>query len=461
MYCENDTIINGGEFEQLKTAKDSAWYQYLRKSGLDNALYFDYDVSRTPAVEAKRKMLFLQKLNFYSGPEREKVLKIEMDYSGITRNLVKMNYDTNVYICWNDKIVLSNGNHASVGKNFEPFTEQSQVGYSQDMKLYGIDLEIYVLNTEVKSLTEITKNFPLILLLILINAILPIIMVRGFNRSFTVRIGELSEVFKNVENEHLIEIENVRGKDEIGGLMRSYNKMAERINDLIQIVYINKIQEQEMMVARQNAELLALHSQINPHFLFNALESIRMHSIIKYEMETADMVEKLAIMQRQYVEWGNDSVEIAKEMDFVRAYLGLQKYRFGDRLSYELDIEEDCSNYKIPKLSIVTFVENACVHGIESKVTPGWIFVRIYQRGGWLYLEIEDTGSGMGEAVVKELLSKMQQASIEMLTDKGRVGIINACLRLKMVSNDEVQFELDGEEGVGTMIQIRIPLKFV
>lgn len=121
---------------------------------------------------------------------------------------------------------------------------------------------------------------------------------------------------------------------------------------------------------RQNAELLALHSQINPHFLFNALESIRMHSLLKNEYETADMVEKLALMQRQYVEWGNDSVEIRREMGFVRAYLGLQKYRFGERLSYSLEVEEDCLDIKIPKMTVVTFVENACVHGIEERQLP-------------------------------------------------------------------------------------------
>ena len=87
------------------------------------------------------------------------------------------------------------------------------------------------------------------------------------------------------------------------------------------------------LAKKKNAELLALHVQINPHFLFNALESIRMHSILKEEFETADMVERLAIMERQNVDWGNDDIPISREMDFVEAYLGLQKYRFGDRLS--------------------------------------------------------------------------------------------------------------------------------
>ena len=231
---------------------------------------------------------------------------------------------------------------------------------------------------------------------------------RGFNRSFTQRISELSKVFETVGGEHLVPISYVRGKDEIGSLMSNYNRMVARTNELIQIVYKNKIKEQEMLVERQNAELLALHSQINPHFLFNALESIRMHSLLKNEYETADMVEKLALMQRQYVEWGNDSVEIRREMEFVRAYLGLQKYRFGERLSYSL--------------------------------------------------EVEDTGCGMDASQMQELKERMLNASIDMLKDGGRVGIINACLRLKMVFGEQVAFDIEGEQGVGTTVSIRMPL---
>ena len=321
-----------------------------------------------------------------------------------------------------------------------------------------MDLDIYVMQPKRQLWTEIRKNLPLIGFLIVVNAILPLLLVRGFNRSFTQRISELSKAFETVGGEHLVPISYVRGKDEIGSLMRNYNRMVARTNELIQIVYKNKIKEQEMLVERQNAELLALHSQINPHFLFNALESIRMHSLLKNEYETADMVEKLALMQRQYVEWGNDSVEIRREMEFVRAYLGLQKYRFGERLSYSLEVEEDCLDIKIPKMTVVTFVENACVHGIEAKTAPGWIFVRICQKQKVLYLEVEDTGCGMDASQMQELKERMLNASIDMLKDGGRVGIINACLRLKMVFGEQVAFDIEGEQGVGTTVSIRMPL---
>ena len=246
-------------------------------------------------------------------------------------------------------------------------------------------------------------------------------------------------------------------KDEIGSMIKNYNRMVSRTNELIQTVYKNKLKEQEMLVSQKNAELLALHSQINPHFLFNALESIRMHSLLKRENETADMVEKLAIMQRQYVDWGNDAVTVAKECEFVKAYLALQKYRFGERLNYNIDIEADCMECQVPKLTLVTFVENACVHGIESKAAPGWIFVRIFKKAGFMHIEVEDTGSGIDPDALEKMKSNMKNADIDMLKTGGRVGVINACLRIKMVTESKAVFDVDSEEGCGTTVMIKIP----
>lgn len=236
---------------------------------------------------------------------------------------------------------------------------------------------------------------------------------------------------------------------------------SEQLEQMLHESSATKRREVSTALADTQAEIDALQSQINPHFLFNALESIRMRSLLKEENETADMVEKLAIMQRQYVDWGNDSVEIEQELEFVKAYLSLQKYRFGDRLNYNLEIDPECAQIRIPKLTIVTFVENACVHGIESKASPGWIFVRAYKREEQLYIEIEDTGSGIEEQKLYQMQHDMQNADIEMLKNKKSVGMLNACLRLKMYTEDHVCFEIEGEEGVGTWITICIPMEYL
>lgn len=461
MYADNPTIVNGGEFSQLSVIENTKWYQIFEESGRDELLYFYYDNEKSPAVEPKRKILFLKKLDFFSGKRCDKFLKIELDYSNMVRGLVKLGYEFPVYVCQGDRVLLANDGHSSINQDFEQFSLADKAGVCKEMSLYGSDLQIYILEPETDVLQNIWTNMPLIALLILTNAILPWKLMRELNSSLTVRIEQLSQVFDKVDAEELSRIDEISGNDEIGRLMENYNRMAERTNDLIQTVYKDRIREQEMDIAKQSAELLALHSQINPHFLFNALESIRMHCILRNEPEIAEMVEKLAIMERQNVDWATDTVEIGREMEFVEAYLGLQKYRFGDRLSYELDVDEECKSIRIPKLTVVTFVENACIHGIENKTTQGWIFVRIYFENNTdrreLCIEIEDTGSGMDEDEHHKLLDTMQNASIDRLKEKGRVGMVNACLRLKMVTENQVKFALESEKGVGTMVQIRIP----
>lgn len=157
------------------------------------------------------------------------------------------------------------------------------------------------------------------------------------------------------------------------------------------------------------------------------------------------------------MDWGEDLIEVGKEMEIVKNYMELQQYRFGKRLSYRLDVETECQHQKIPKLTIVTFAENACVHGIEKKTAPGWIFITVYRENEEMCIEVEDTGEGMTEKEFDSMRRKMKNASIELLENEKGVGIINACLRLKMMSHDRVQFELNGEEGTGVSVLIRLP----
>ena len=193
-------------------------------------------------------------MDFYKEWSREKILTIEVDYSSIVRGLEKMNYDMRVYICNGDKIMLSNGSDNSVGKSIETFDQHHLIGYQQDLNLYGLGLKIYVLKSEVDVIDEITRNIPIVLFLVLVNIILPFILVWGLNHSFTVRIGELSKIFRKVDDDMLVKIDQVKGKDEISSLMYNYNKMVDKTNALIQTVYISKMKEQETTVARKNAE---------------------------------------------------------------------------------------------------------------------------------------------------------------------------------------------------------------
>lgn len=459
MYTDNPTVVKGGKIDNISNLKKTVAYKAWRERGDNEGLFFVYE-NDGYANSHHRKMVLLQNLDFFS-KDHEQMLKIEFDYNSMMRMLRLMKYDNEVLICQGDEIVLSNGHFSGVGNAFDTISVQQKMGYKQTLTLHGAQLDIYVLKSDNGIWGRIARDLPLLGFLVIINVVLPMGFVLLLNRSFTKRIQGLSKVFQSVNGEHLVRMTHEDGEDEIGSMIRNYNRMVDRTNELIQTVYKNKIKEQEILVGRKNAELLALQSQINPHFLFNALESIRMRSLLKKENETADMVEKLAIMQRQYVDWGNDSVQIEQELEFVQAYLSLQKYRFGDRLNYNLDIDPECTKIRIPKLTIVTFVENACVHGIESKASPGWIFVRVYQKDQQLWIEIEDTGRGMEQQKIQQIQNDMQNADIEIMKERKSVGMLNACLRLRIQTKDHVCFSVDGEEGTGTWITIRIPMEYV
>ena len=460
MYSDNPTIVSGSEFQKLERVEDTEWYQEFRDSGQEMMMYCYYDTSGLLEATPSRKISLIRKLNLYQRDSCEKVLKIDLDYSGLTRNLVNMNYEFPIYVCENGSVLLSNKSDQGVLKPFEPFVYRQLTEYTYDFQIYGQELEVCVLRVNNGLVEYIQRNLPLLFLLVCINILLPWILVRNINRSLTYRIQRLGEVFaKGCESEELSMVEDATGNDEISVLMRNYNWMAARQNELVQTVYKEKLKERETDIARQNAELLALHSQINPHFLFNALESIRMHSFLKKEYETAHMVEMLAVMERQNVDWGNDDVTVREEVGFVQAYLELQKYRFGDRMSFRIEVEDSCRMYLIPKLSLVTFVENACVHGIESKPAPGWVFVRVFLHQGDLCLEVEDTGVGIAEEMLEQMRKAVEDLSIEKILQMEHIGISNACLRLKMKSQNTARFLFESEQGVGSCVTVRISVE--
>ena len=460
MYTDNPTVVNGGRFWKMESIKGKAWYEEFLASGQEKQMYFYFEASGTTNLKLPRKASFVRKLDRYKRDPYQKLLKIDLDYTQINQNLIMANYEDRVYVCKDGKIIFSNSRKLNPQQDFEKIigVNRKKGEYIESFHLFGQDLDIYAIPKKDIFFQGILQHWLTVVLLILFNILIPCVFMQALRRTFTERLEILNRTINYRGQGKLEEIQGIQGTDEIAVLMRNYNSMVQENNDLIETVYKSRLKQQEINIARQKAELLALHGQINPHFLFNVLENIRMRSVLKQEYETAEMIEQLSIMERQYVEWGTDLLPIQEERKFVEAYLKLQKYRFGNRLSYTIEVEEGCEDYKIPKLSLVTFVENACVHGIEDKAAQCWIFVRVSQKQEELYMEIEDTGSGMPEEYLSILKEKMEHASIEMLKQKGSVGMVNACLRLKMYTEGQVKFVLESEEHVGTIVTISIPL---
>ena len=454
IYAANDSILNGGFFHQLDCQQ--TWYQALENSGQNMLLLANYDDSRMISASNLRQISIIRRMNYYLRDTVEKVVKVDINYSRVEQDLRAASYEVDLYICMNGKTVCSNIGPADVWAPFEdisPALIQKSDGV-KSVRLYNCDLDIYAIDRGVNIRQFFSQNWLPLLLLAFLNLLLPSVFLSWLNRSFMERLQLLTTTVRNADNGIMPLVEQVQGKDEIGMLMGTYNDMAQRTNSLIETVYKSRLREQETDLARQQAELLALRSQINPHFLFNVLESIRMQSILKEEKKTAEMIGMLAYIERQYVDWGADVIPLSDELRCVEAYLQLQSYRLGDRFSYRIDVQPDCEALQIPKLSLLTFVENACLHGIARKENHGWIFVRVRRQDEMTLLEVEDTGVGMAEGQQKQMEEEMNQADIEMLKNRRHVGIINASLRLKKTARGSVRFVVEGEENIGTTITI-------
>lgn len=460
LCSDNPTIINGGVVRRLDGTED--WYQKLVNSGRRSILVFEYTGGNGSAIPTTRTATFVRRLDYYRMMEREKVVRIDLNYNLFLDMLSGGYEELPVYVCSEGRILFSNRRNVGYYHDFEEISEELDEGYKSEFEMFGNTFQIMVMRPE-ESLVARTlyKNRYTLLFLLTFSILIPLAAIRMINRSFTERIRELSMAFRGGDKQgELLEVENVRGRDEIGYLMESYNELVRENRNLIKTIYEDRIHKQEMELEKKNAELLALRMQVNPHFLFNMLDNIRMHSLLNRESRTAEMIEKLAVLERQAVDWTTDLVTVREELRFVENYLSLQKFRFGDRFSYSIDLEEDCGEQCIPKMTITTFVENACVHGTQNKLSGTRIFVTVGRtEDGNLGIEIEDTSGGMTEEKASEIREQMENCTIDMLRNSRHTGMINACLRLKMMTNGRVRFELESDEGVGTYIQLLVPME--
>ena len=460
IYSDNSTMMSGHYFHNIKEIYKEKWYQEFNKTNAIEAAYAYYDNDPIDLTSDRNRFIYVRKMN-NADSKLTKIITIEHKMPRIYDELGETPINCNMYLCCGDYVMYSSkGDGATYQEITDRASKVANVTVSE-VRMYDNTFTLYAFTEEFTVLKVISEHILITFFIILLTLIIPILLMKLLERSITDRITILGKAFGEGGNEYFQPIKEISGSDEISELMHNYNRIVDINNKLTNTIYKDKLREQESDLARKNAELLALQSQINPHFLFNALESIRMHSILKGENETAEMVQRLAVMERQNVEWHDDAVTIQEEEEFIDAYLQLQSYRFGDRISFDIDISEECKKILIPKLTLVTFVENACIHGIESKATQGWIFVRVNKEGDNIVIEVEDTGDGMDEKDVIQLQRKMNDVTIAAVKKAKHVGILNACLRIKMMFKDQAKFTIESEKGIGMSVIITIPADMI
>ena len=231
---------------------------------------------------------------------------------------------------------------------------------------------------------------------------------------------------------------------ELQTLDKNFDKMADRITSLME----KQRQDQQSL---HRAELDLLQAQINPHFLYNTLDSIAILAESQREEEVVDMVTSLSTFFRNSLNQGKDIISLRSELNQARSYLEIQHIRYSDILTYRVSVPEEVQDCPVPKLILQPLIENALYHGIKNRRGRGEIEITGEEKGGDLLLRVKDNGAGMSA----EQLARLRRGAFE--EHPSGLGIKNVQQRIRLYCGEPYGLTFESEPGAGTTVTIRLP----
>ena len=287
----------------------------------------------------------------------------------------------------------------------------------------------------------ITIFLVLVLLIILLSVII--------SKQVTKPIKEMQKVARQYSMGLFDEKVNVNGKDEIAELGNVLNNMSSQLLELIDSVTKKERQSNYL-------ELQTLIYQINPHFLYNTLDSINMLARKNNDIQVALMVTNLSRLFRLSLNRGRDIITVREEMMQVTYYLKIQKFRFEEQLDWNINFDNEILEYRMLKFIMQPLVENAIYHGIKSKNEYGKLTIKGYKDENMLIFVIEDTGKGMDEDTLTNLYQKINEKKRDEKENRG-YGVWNVNQRIKLFYGEQYGLQIDSIVDKGTSVYIKIP----
>ncbi|MZQ82801.1 HAMP domain-containing protein [Paenibacillus sp. 5J-6] len=291
-----------------------------------------------------------------------------------------------------------------------------------------------------------------------------------FGRSIIAPIRWLKDSMRETEKGNWQYIDESGRTDEIGGLIHSYNLMVTRLSDMIERVYEAELNQQknalelgETKLERQRAEYQSLQLQINPHFLYNTLETINCYAIVQDSTEITEMVEAMAFMLRYSVQTNLEEITVANELNHVRNYMIVLQHRTGKEFEIEVAIPPNLLLEKMVRLTLQPLIENIFQHAFPDGVEPHhFIRINAKKENGLFQVFVEDNGIGMKPERLEELRKKLEQNRLAEPEEggsprRGGIGLMNVHRRIQMVFGEAYGLSIDSEWECGTCLTMTMP----
>lgn len=324
--------------------------------------------------------------------------------------------------------------------------------YSSRDKIYISTMDLHA----VKDSNRIIITFSAIILL---ATIIPLLLISIFTNRFGARIVTLRREMHKASSGDYDIIDRFRGDDELTEVFSDLKVMIQSIKQMDSQMYEAKLQEHELKNQQQKMEFKMLASQINPHFLYNTLETIRMKALTEGNKDVANAIKLLGKSLHYVLEnTGTSSTTLKKELDYISTYLAIQKLRFSDRVNYTLNVPIDMNldEYQILPLLLQPVVENAILHGLENIEYNGQIIINVEVKNDeLLVIQISDNGHGITEDELYAINSNIQSLKRKSNTS---IGLYNINQRIKLFYGEAYGMEIKSQPKEGTLVTLTIPL---
>lgn len=469
LYTDNPTLLNNLQFMDAdSTVRATAWYEKAMQARVINWMYID-DLNHPNG--ASPKQLSLVRQIFFPTSGKRSVLVIQVDTGYLNSLLSQEPFDT--MIADEDGNIVAAKDPSAIGRTLGDMGFEVGGGASErsfEREIDGMDYRVSI-NTLIpdssksgltivsafssESIVHDANRIGLIGAGLIVFILLMALLAVYFNsRLISSRLLKLNRSLNRVAEGNLDTVSRIDGQDEIGQLSEQFNYMVTNIKELMHQVYEASEANSRLEVMQREIKLKMLASQINPHFLFNALESIRMRAHVQGEKDIARAVRLLGKLIRRNLEIGNRHTTLKNELDMVESYLEIQKFRHGDRLHYTLAAQPDTLEVLLPPLLVQPLIENAIVHGLENKETEGSVALHAVRIGDEVLIDVMDNGAGMTPERLRQVEESIREKDEK---EESRIGLRNVHQRLVMTYGEECGLRISSELGKGTQIYFKIP----
>lgn len=455
-YIDDDFVVvhqNGLHYRPIKSIESEDWYEKLKENNGRNTWFSFQKDEYFPENKTLSLARYITDSNDYRN--QIGVLVFSMDTSTLLRSFTKITEQQVMYLADENGTIIASSealeNNPKWGQesNSQSSMDAYEVWKNEQGKFLIRRCEIDDTGIYLVSLVPyeymgaIYKSF----LFWVLGGYFLILLLAAFYISFmskrlTIPLKKLAESISTATVSGKLECLEIDSTEkEICTLVDAYNMLIQKIEILLKKQY-------SLGKEKQQAELMALQSQINPHFLYNTLEMVNWMAERNEKENVQTVIQKMSTFYRLVLSKGKDIVTIREELALCETYLTIQQMRFQGRIQYERDVDDEILDYLIPKITLQPFVENAILHGIIASIEGrGTLSINGWEEDGRIILAVMDDGAGMAEEDREKSNSK-----------GSHYGMKNIGLRLSVYYQEDIKIEVESTKGVGTCVSINIPM---